>query len=52
VGVGSDLPVAAVAVIYDGALTSAKLGGSPGSVREIAEFVRTLVSSQPEFRRR
>jgi len=46
-GVGSDPLTATVTVIYDGALTSAKLGATAGRIREIAEFVRTLVSSQP-----
>ena len=45
-GVGGESLIANVTVIYDGALTSAKLTGSPGGVREIAEFVRTLVSSR------
>ena len=47
-GVGGEPFVANVTVIYDGALTSAKLTGAPGGVREIAEFVRTLVSSQAQ----
>lgn len=45
-GVGGEALVMNVIVIYDGALTSAKLAGAAGGVREIAEFVRALVASQ------
>ena len=46
-GVGGEPLVANVIVIYDGALTAAKLAGARGGVRAIAEFVRTVRT--PEF---
>ncbi|WP_010202296.1 TetR/AcrR family transcriptional regulator [Salinibacterium sp. PAMC 21357] len=45
-GVGGEALVSNVTVIYDGALTAAKLAGPRAGVRQIAEFVRALVASQ------
>jgi AcrR family transcriptional regulator len=39
--------IATVTVLYDGALTSAKLTGESGRVRDVAIFVRELLASKP-----
>ncbi|QYH36317.1 TetR/AcrR family transcriptional regulator [Salinibacterium sp. M195] len=45
-GVGGEALVANVTVVYDGALTSAKLAGTAGGVRQVGEFARAIVAAQ------
>ncbi|MGV8876645.1 MAG: TetR/AcrR family transcriptional regulator [Rhodoglobus sp.] len=44
-GVGGESLIATVTIIYDGALTSAKLTGRSDGVRDVAGFVRTLIAA-------